>query len=77
LHFPTGEKKDEERKEEKSEGKEVKTKKAGVTLAAGYLLQPLPQCSALLLAWLKDGWQCSARRNYFHQFHRRQKEREQ
>jgi len=28
LHFPTGEKKDEERKEEKSEGKEVKTKKA-------------------------------------------------
>jgi len=35
-----GEKKNEERKEEKSEGKKVITKKARAALAAVHLLQP-------------------------------------
>jgi len=66
-----------EEKKKKSEEKNVKTKKALATLAAGYLLQPLPQCSALLPTWLKDERQCRARRNFHEQFRRRQKEREQ
>jgi len=45
LHFPTGEKKDEERKmkkekKKKSEGKEVTPKKARAVLAAAHLPQP-------------------------------------
>jgi len=53
--------------EKKSEGKEGKTKKARAALAVGHLLQPLPQCSALLPAWLKDERQCGGQRNVHHQ----------
>jgi len=78
LHFPTGERKIKKEKKKKGEEKKGENKNgSGYACWQGRVLQPLPQCMALLPAWLKDGRLCRARRNFQEQFHSRQEKREQ